>query len=218
VVAGVQSQARSSGICGGQSINGDRLFSEYFCCFHSVSIHQSSSLFRHRLSLSQELTSSLIRHENQWGKELPYVVHAWEWMGKYRNADPHVSQIEASGNNDGTGWSWTWRLDNVFDIVTRFRARRLIGSIPDGGRKRFSSPACPDWISVPANLLFSGYQGAHSSGVMRPGCETYRFPLSSVEVKNGVVHPPHSCIVHRDDLFVCLFPWASAASHGCNSA
>jgi len=55
-------------------------------------------------------------------------------MVKDRNTDPHVEQIEASGNNDGTGWSGAWRQDNVFVIVTRFRTRP-IGTIPDDGRK-----------------------------------------------------------------------------------
>ena len=166
VVARVQSQVRSCGICGGQSSTGTDLSP-------SISVVSSQYQYPPVLSivssvtdsvLSQELTLSLIRHQNQWGNELPNVVHACEWMGKLRNTDPNVEQREASGNNDGTEWSETWRLDNVFDIVTRFRTRRPIGSIPDGGRKRFSSPACPDWFSVPANPLVSGYQGLIPQG------------------------------------------------------
>jgi hypothetical protein len=87
------------------------------------------------------------------------------------------------------------RLDNVFVIVTRFRGRRQIGSIPDGGRKRFSSPACPDRFLVPANLLFSGYQGLIPLGWSARDVKlTARFCLvSRLTVELYIRHMAVSC-------------------------
>jgi len=85
-------------------------------------------------------------------------------------------------------------MDNVFDIVARFRARRPIGSIPDGDREPLLL------VQTGSRFQPTPCSVAYSPGVQQPGYETDLSPLSSVAVKNGVVHPPHSCIVHRGNL------------------
>jgi hypothetical protein len=76
---------------------------------------------------------------------------------------------------------------HMFFIATGYELESR-GSNLDRARF-FSSPQRPDRLCGPLGLPSSGYRGALSPGVKRPGREADHSPPSNAEVKNGGAIP-----------------------------